>query len=248
MKIRTVIVEDEKPAQEELCFLLELYSQIEVVGVANHGGEGLELILETRPDLVFLDVEMPVMGGVELAQKLYSLRDLLQPKIVFITAYDRFALDAFAVEAVDYLLKPVSEERMKATLERLIPVGRKAEPQKVPLGTGPEMKKIPVEYKGRFKMLPVGEILYFTAEEGCVRAKTRDNSYPAKANLMELEHDLKQQGFFRSHRGYLVNLNKVIEVIPWFKGKYLLVMDDAEKTEVPVSRTYIKELCEIFKI
>ncbi|AZR74924.1 hypothetical protein BBF96_12475 [Anoxybacter fermentans] len=244
MKIRTVIVEDEKPAREELMFLLEQFPEIEIVGTAEHGQQGLEVILEKRPDLVFIDIEMPVMDGLELANKLYKMRDLIQPSIVFTTAYDEFALQAFEVEALDYLLKPISEERLKTTIERLVNNFNKRQAEAPLQG----VKKVPVNYKGRYKMLPIEEILYFsTGEEGVV-AKTKKGSYTVNANLTELERNLKDYGFFRSHRSFLVNLNRVAEVIPWFKGKYLLIMDDPTKSEVPVSRTYIKELCEIFKL
>lgn len=248
MNIRTVIVEDEIPAREELIFLLEEFPLIEIVGTAENGQEGLDVILDTRPDLVFLDIEMPVMNGLELARRLYRMRDLLHPRIVFITAYNEFALEAFEVEAVDYLLKPFSGERLKTTMERLIlpskPVETKWSLAPRAMGT----KKIPVDYKGRYKMLPVEKIFYLTAEEGGVVVKAEEGSYDAKMSLAELEHELKNAGFFRCHRSYLVNLNRVAEVIPWFKGKYLLVMEDPDRSEVPVSRTYIKELCDIFKI
>lgn len=247
MKIRTVIVEDEIPAREELQYLLEQFPSIEVVGTAENGQEGLDVVLETRPDLVFLDIEMPVMNGLELAQRLYRMRDLIHPRLVFITAYHEFALQAFEVEAVDYLLKPFSEERLKATLERLTLPPKPVEAIRSevrPRGT----KKIPVDYKGRYKMLPVEKIFYLAAEEGGVAVNTEDGTYNANMSLAELEENLKEDGFFRCHRSYLVNLNRVAEVIPWFKGKYLLVMDDPTRSEVPVSRTYIKELCDIFKI
>lgn len=250
MKIRTVIIEDEIPAREELIYLLEQFPIVEIVGTAAHGQQGLEVILEKRPDLVFLDIEMPVMNGLELAKKLYSMRDLIQPSIVFTTAYNEFALSAFEVEAVDYLLKPVSEERLRATMARVIPNPQKVEPVNTAPSRShePALKKIAVDYKGRYKMLPVEEVLFFTAEEGGVSVRTKEGAYLAKANLTELEEDLQHREFFRCHRSYIVNLDHVAEVIPWFKGKYLLVMDDKERSEVPVSRTYIKELCEIFKI
>ncbi|MCK4257632.1 MAG: response regulator transcription factor [Halanaerobiales bacterium] len=249
MKIRTVIVEDEKPAREELKFLLEQFSNIEIVGIAEHAQKGLELILEKRPDIAFIDIEMPVMNGLELAEKLYKMKDLIHPKIVFTTTYDKFVLNAFEVEAVDYLLKPILDERLKATMDRLIPKAKSAiQSEYVQNFSHQKMKKVPVDYKGRYKMISLEDILFFFTEEGDIVAKTIEGSYTVNSNLTELEENLKDQVFFRCHRSFLVNLNRVTEVVPWFKGKYLLIMDDKIKSEVYVSRTYIKELCEILKI
>lgn len=245
MKIRTVIVEDERPAREELTFLLEQFPMIEVVGTAEHGQMGLEMILEKRPDLVFIDIEMPIMNGLKLASKLYKMRDLISPDIVFTTAYTEYALEAFEVEARDYLMKPVSEERLKATIERIVPKAKPAQYQPTPTQ---HTKKIPVDYKGRYKLVTAEDIYYFATEEGGIVAVTQEGSFPVNMSLTELETTLQPHGFFRCHRSFLVNLNRVAEVIPWFKGKYLLVMEDVVQSEVPVSRTYIKDLCKIFKL
>lgn len=253
MEITAIVVEDEKPAREELIFLLDKYAELKILGTADNGQAGLELILEKRPDLVFIDVEMPGMNGLELANKLYDMRDLLQPVIIFTTAYENFALEAFEVEALDYLLKPFSEDRLASTIDRIKARFREEKVVKEinkPESVLPETKvdKIPVNSKGRYKMLPINKILYFSTVEGEVVANTEEGHYSVNANLTELENELKGSGFFRSHRSYLVNLKRVDEVIPWFKGKYLLVMDNTTKTEVPVSRTYIKELCNILNI
>ncbi len=248
MKFKTIIIDDEKPALDEMVFLLEKYPQIEVIGTANDGIQGWDMILEKRPDLVFLDIEMPGMSGLEVAFRLHKMRDLIQPKVVFTTAYDQFAISAFEIEAIDYLLKPIVEDRLNATIERITLKSKEKQANESETPLTKVSTRIPVDYKGRYKMLAVEKILYFTTEAGIVTAKTGEETYPVNTSLTDLEENLKDRGFFRCHRGYIVNLEHVTEVIPWFKGKYLLLMDDAQKSEVPVSRTYIKDLCDIFNL
>lgn len=250
--LRIFIVDDEAPARRELRYLLEQLSCVEVAGEAANGTAALKGIRDSRPDIVFLDIQMPGLSGLELAQFLCELPR--PPLIVFATACQEHALDAFEVDAVDYLCKPFTAERIAkavAKAARMLavpPASPAASAESAPQGAETCCRKLPL-YRGE-SIVPtaVERIVFAYAEEGEVRVKTLDGSYLARFTLAELERKLAPAGFFRSHRSYLVNGNFVREVIPWFNGSYKLVMGDKERTEVPVSRYNVSDLKRHFDL
>ncbi len=196
--IQTLIVDDEKPARDELAYLLKAFPEINLVGQGRNGVEAIALIKEYTPDLVFLDVQMPGLNGLGVIKKLVD-RKLKVPHIIFATAYDNYAVNAFEVNAVDYVLKPFDKGRISKAIQRA-KMAREAE----------------------------GSSNYRTLEE--------------------LQAALDSDVFWRPHRSFLVNINHIKEVVPWFKSSYVLKMNDKKATEIPVSRAQTKRLRELFKL
>lgn len=248
--LRIFIVDDEAPARRELRYLLEQLPCVEVAGEAANGTAALKGIRDLKPDIVFLDIQMPGLSGLDLAQFLCELPK--PPLLVFATACQEHALDAFEVDAVDYLCKPFTGERVaKAVTKaaRMFAASTPSPPAAEAPPTGDtSCRKIPL-YRGE-TIVPtaVERIVFAYAEEGEVRVQTLDGSFLARFTLAELERRLAPAGFFRSHRSYLVNSNFVREVIPWFNGSYKLVMGDKERTEVPVSRYNVGDLKRHFDL
>jgi len=248
MTVRTFIIDDEAPARRELRYLLEQLEGAEVVGEAANGSSALKGIRETRPQLVFLDIQMPGMTGLELAQFLFELP--YKPLLVFATAFDEYALEAFEVDAIDYLRKPFTQERVaKAFAKAAKALSQPARPVSAETREVVDpCRKIPL-YKGE-SIIPTApdRIIFFRAEEGEVFVQALDGRYRSRCTLNELEKKLNASGFVRPHRSFLVNINHVREVIPWFNGSYKLIMDDRERTEVPVSRYNVKDLKRHFDL
>lgn len=242
MLMRVFIVDDEAPARRELRYLLERVEGVEVAGEAANGTEALKGIRQTRPQLVFLDIQMPGLSGLELAQFLAELPT--RPLLVFATAFQEYALQAFEVEAFDYLLKPFDKERLEKTVmkaARALAPPAEREP-------GEPGRKIAL-YRGE-TIIPTApeRILFARSEGGEVVVHAGDGRYRTRFTLNELEQKLSPSGFVRVHRSFLVNTNHVREVVPWFHGSYKLIMDDREKSEIPVSRYNVKDLKRYFDI
>lgn len=246
MAIRAFIIDDEAPARRELRYLLERIEGVEVVGEAANGTAALTGIRETRPQLVFLDIQMPGISGLELARFLGELPQ--RPLVVFATAFEEYAVQAFEVEAVDYLRKPFTLERVAkavAKAAKILSAAPLAPEAKEP---GEVCRKIPL-YRGE-TIVPTApdRIIFARCEEGEVVVHAVDGRYRTRFTLNELEQRLAAAGFVRTHRSFLVNTNHVREVIPWFHGSYKLVMDDRERTEIPVSRYNVKDLKRHFDL
>ncbi len=243
--ISVFIVDDEEPARDELKFLLEEMSGIRVAGMARNGREALQGIQELRPQVVFLDIQMPDMSGLNVARELLSLIGLNDfPLLVFATAFDRHALEAFEVNAVDYVLKPFSQERLQQTMERIkFSLGRDAGGKinriLALLEKPAEKARLAVEDNGRIILLEPEEIIFANISGRQVLVKTRDGEYAAGYSLAELQ---KRLDLLQTHKSYVVNPVMVREIIPWFNGTYNLVMKDREKSLVPVSRTFVKNV------
>jgi len=247
MTIRTFIIDDEAPARRELKYLLEQISDAEVVGEAANGSAALKGIRETRPQLIFLDIQMPGMSGLELAQFLCELP--YKPLLVFATAFDEYALEAFEVDAIDYLRKPFTQERVSKAFSKAARIlSAEVQPFAEPRETFEPGRKIPL-YRGE-SIIPTApdRIILIHSEEGEVFVQAVDGRYRTRCTLNELEQKLAPSGFVRPHRSFLININHVREVIPWFNGSYKLIMDDRERTEVPVSRYNVKDLKRHFDI
>ena len=254
--IIAVIVDDEQLACEELSFLLKEFPEIEVAATGNNGLEALELIETLEPDLVFMDVHMPGLDGLGVIRRLKE-HDVPLPYFILATAYDQYAVEAFALEAMDYLLKPVEKERLAITIER----ARKAlaEKQK-PAGevtavsaTSPrpalQRTKLLVKSGNRNFIIDANDVIYATIDDGLITVTTTNVEGQSNyRTIEELQSNLDPDVFWRVHRSFLVNINRIKEVIPWFKSSYQLKMDDKRQTEIPVSRVQTKRLRALLKL
>lgn len=230
MTLKALVVDDEAPARSELRFLLEEAGGVEVVGEASNATEALQLIQAIPYDVVFLDIDMPGLSGVQLAEALAELDR--QPAIVFITAHSEHAVKAFEVAATDYLVKPVDLERLRQAITRLSPAE----------ATGARIERIPVEKAGKKLLLQVEDIYYIMAKDDYSYLHTAGERYLSTISLAQLEKKLEPSGFFRVHRRYLVNLTQVKEIVPMYGGTLLLTLKDGEGTQVPVSRRRVPVL------
>lgn len=234
-QIRVLIVDDERYARDELIYLLQDYRNLEIVGVAEHGEAGILMALQKKPDVVFLDVEMPKMDGMEVARALLELKKV--PLIVFATAYPQFAAEAFRLNAVDYLLKPYEEDQLEQTIKR---IEKRLLPQSVE-EEQVKLRKLAVEKDGEIDYVPIDGILYVHPEGKDCHIVTVDRNYTLKSSLKELEDRLGGYPFYRAHRSYLVNLQYVIRLTPWFNGAYELELAGVQE-KIPVSRNFRKAL------
>ena len=256
MPLSTLIVDDEQLARDELAYLLKNIGDVEVVAQGKNGLEAVTLIREHNPDLVFLDVQMPGLDGFGVIKKLLDKKITL-PKIVFSTAFDQYAVRAFEVNAVDYLLKPFDRKRVAQSVERARSIAgangpadkldalvRMLESQK------PQTSKILLKAVGRLFLVNQKDICFASIEDGIITVVTSGvNGMEGQSNcrtLEELLDSLDPDLFWRAHRSYLVNINRIKEVVPWFKSSYQLRMDDKKQTEIPVSRAQTKRLRELF--
>lgn len=258
MKLKALIVDDEYPARQELRFMLENYlDTIQIVGEAANAHEAWELITALEYSILFLDIHMPGLNGLELASRLQEhTRESgnKAPFIVFVTAYEEFALDAFGVNAVDYLLKPIDPVRFEKTMQKIFALAEKRqtdEKQKQPKVQPQEQKAssslglIPVEHKGKTLLLEQKDIIFTYAADDYAFVKTYDTRYITRFTLKELESRLDSTIFHRCHRSYIVNIKRAREVIPEYNGTLTLVVDDEERSEVPVSRSQAKKIRQI---
>ena len=241
-KIKALIVDDEYPARQELRFMLEEFKDVEIVGEATNAKEALSLISALDYTVVFLDINMPGMNGLELARALQEKGN--SPFVIFVTAYEEYALKAFEVNAVDYLLKPFETRRLRQALEKVRRLleqgqgGRQAKVEEVPRPPEPDsrLNRIPVEKEGKTILLDQNDLYYAYTQNDSVYLKTFAEHYSTRYTLKELLNRLDPNIFFRTHRCYIVNLTKVREIVPFFNGTYTLILSDKEHSEVPVSR------------
>ncbi|GKV54996.1 DNA-binding response regulator [Sporosarcina sp. NCCP-2222] len=231
--IRVVVVDDERYAREELAYLLGKHAFIQIVGEADSGEAAIMKAIQLQPDVLFLDVEMPKMSGMEAAKALLGLKKV--PLVVFATAYPQFAAEAFRINAVDYLLKPYEEEQVTQTIIR---IQEKLMPKESP---DLRLGKLAIELDGEIDYIPIQDILYMFRDEKLTKIITTQKEYDVRMTLKELESRLSSYSFFRIHKGYLVNLLHVRRLTPWFNGAYQLEVEGrAEK--LSVSRNYVRDL------
>ncbi|BCB02464.1 LytR/AlgR family response regulator transcription factor [Bacillus sp. KH172YL63] len=234
--MKVAIIDDEPYSREEMKHLLSGYPWVDVVGEASSAEKGLEIILTKEPDVLFLDIEMPGMSGVDLAEALQKMKR--KPQIVFATAYPDYALKAFRVEAVDYLLKPFEEEQLARTMERLKHVLKVEDKEQ-----SPSIGKLAVQDEDKIVFINPKDILYIYREERETVICTEKKKYTCRLPIKDLEAKLTTYPFFRVHKSYLVQLPFVDELIPWGSGVYQLKVHGAGES-IPVSRNYVKELRE----
>lgn len=255
MDLRALVVDDEQLARNELCFLLEHIDGVEVVGQAGNGVEALSSIEKLAPDVVFLDVQMPGLNGFEVARKILDLES--PSHIVFVTAFDQYAIEAFEVNAVDYLLKPVDQARLEQAIAR----ARRRVSSDRPLNEQLERivqlvaerqsrrERMAVKVGERFLLVHADEIIYASLSDDSINIVTNQVSGTSNyRTLDELQARLDSSVFWRVHRSHLVNINKIKEIVPWFSRNYILRMKDAKATEIPVSRSQTKRLREYLKL
>lgn len=258
--LRTMVVDDEQLAREELCFLLEQVGGVDIIGQASDGVAALRLVGELKPDLLFLDVQMPGLTGFEVARRLVAA-DVL-PHLVFVTAFDQYAVDAFSVNAVDYLLKPVDADRLEQTLERVRRRMASEQAARMPLSPSDLEKvieavqarqgrrdQLAIRAGERFVLVQADEIIHASLVDEAIVVVT--NTVSGTSNyrtLDELSARLDPSVFWRVHRSHLVNITKIKEIVPWFSRNYLLKMKDAKATEIPVSRAQTRRLREYLQL
>jgi two-component system LytT family response regulator/two-component system response regulator LytT len=259
MPINTIIVDDEKPAREELAFLLKAFPEISLIGQGKNGLEAVNLIKEHNPDLVFLDVQMPGLDGFGVLKKLVE-RKLKVPHVVFATAFDHYAVQAFDVNAVDYVLKPFDKARLSkaiqkakkeieahtSTTERLEQLVSQLS---APKQTSNQPSKILIRSQQRMLLVDAEDLIFASIEGGLISVTAKDLEGSSNyRTLEELHATLDSDSFWRPHRSFLVNIHHIREVVPWFKSSFMLKMNDKKSSEIPVSRQQTKRLRELFKL
>jgi two-component system LytT family response regulator/two-component system response regulator LytT len=280
MTIKALIVDDEQLARDELQYLLGSIEDVEVVAQGKNGIEAIALVPRFSPDVVFLDVQMPGLDGFAVLRKLLEKAGPeTLPQIIFATAFDKYAVRAFEVNAVDYLLKPFDRvrleqalERVRARLQNAVQSGQEqaASGPGTPalsreqvdslirlieqqsggtLGNGRSSSKIVVQAGTRMLLVDQKELCFAAIDEGVISVSTPTIEGQSKCRtLEELLELLDPQTFWRAHRSYVVNINHIKEVVPWFKSSYQLRMNDRKNTEIPVSRAQTRRLRELFKL
>ena len=286
MSISALIIDDEQLARDELKYLLDSVGDVDVVAQGSNGIEAVDLIDEYHPDLVFLDVQMPGQDGFAVIQRLVDraksddagaeINPAPLPQFVFATAYDQYAVRAFNVNAVDYLLKPFDLARVSEAVDRArarIAAGNPSagsapdariespgiesqlhrllsllnRPQNAEQGRAPA--KLIVQAQSRLLLVDQADICFASIDEGVIRIVTRVFEGQSKCRtLEELLELLDSTRFWRAHRGFVVNIDQIREVMPWFKSSYQLRMNDKQQTEIPVSRAQTKRLRELFNL
>ncbi len=265
--LTALIIDDEPLARQELLYLLEKTGDVEVLAQGTNGIEAVDLIRTHQPDLVFLDVQMPGLDGFAVIKKLLDKKIKL-PQVVFATAFDQYAVRAFEVNAVDYLLKPFDRSRVHKTIEKarariaapvesasdakldalLKLMAEQVQPSRTPASRS-QTGKIVVRAQNRLLLVDQREICFASIDEGAISVVAAGIEGQSNCRtLEELIDQLDPNAFWRAHRSFVVNIQHIREVVPWFKSSYQLRMDDAKKTEIPVSRSQTKRLRELFNL
>jgi DNA-binding LytR/AlgR family response regulator len=262
MPLTALIIDDEPLARQELQYLLERAGGVEVLAQGTNGIEAVDLIRTHKPDVVFLDVQMPGLDGFAVLKKLLD-RKVPMPQVVFATAFNQYAVRAFEVNAVDYLLKPFDQKRVMQTIEkaaaRLAAPAESASDAKLDAllrlmeeqshGAKANSGKVIVRAQSRLLLVNQKEICFASIEEGTISVVTPTvEGHSNCRTLEELMDQLDPETFWRAHRSFVVNIQHIREVVPWFKSSYQLRMDDPKKTEIPVSRAQTKRLRELFNL
>ena len=265
MDLRAIVVDDEQLARDELGYLLGQVGGVEVIGQAGNGLEALTTIDRLQPDVVFLDVQMPGLTGFEVARRLVD--GGADAQIIFVTAYDQHAIEAFEVNAVDYLLKPVDPMRLEVAVQRARRRTdfNRVDPERAAASgvSNAQLEKIvqlvterqsrrerlAIKVGERFLLVHADEIIYASLADDRITVVTPQHAGTSNyRTLDELQARLDPSVFWRVHRSHLVNINKIKEIVPWFSRNYILRMKDAKATEIPVSRTQTRRLREYLKL
>jgi two-component system, LytTR family, response regulator LytT len=252
--LTAVVADDEQLAREELCFLLGKIDGVDVLSQAADGAQALNDISRLAPDVAFLDVQMPGLSGFEVARRV--LENGTDLAVVFVTAFDHHAIEAFEVNAVDYVLKPVDPGRLEQAVQRVRkrraeqPLGDQLERLvRMMAGQKDRRSQIAVKVAERIVLVLTEDIIYASLTEDSISIVTGQVSGTSNyRTLDELQTRLDPEVFWRVHRSHLVNINKIKEIVPWFSRNYILRMKDAKATEIPVSRSQTRRLREYLKL
>jgi two-component system LytT family response regulator/two-component system response regulator LytT len=256
--LTTIVVDDEQLACDELSYLLKSFPEVDVIATGSNGLDAIELIRKLEPEVVFLDVHMPGLDGLGVVRRLRE-KGIDLPHFIFVTAYDQYAVEAFRLEAMDYLLKPVDKARLAETIERAKravqdkqaatePAVPAATPKSAPAPAAPRTKLL-VRANNRNFIVDANDVIYATIDDGLITLVTTTiEGHSNYRTVEDLQANLDRDLFWRVHRSYLVNINRIKEVVPWFKSSYQLRMDDRKHTEIPVSRVQTRRLRELFKL
>jgi len=245
MHLRALIIDDEELARKRLHKMLQDFkSELEVVDEAGNGEEAVKKIEEIRPDVIFLDIQMPGCDGFEVARRLH-----MKPFIVFVTAYDEYALKAFEENSVDYLLKPIDRKRLEKAVEKLRRLFNVSKPQLnenverllSQLASAP-VKRMQVKSGDKILLINVDDIVYFEAKDKYTFLHTFDQKHIIDFTLADLEGKLDKANFIRIHRSSIINLKYIRELVKWFGGKYKVRLTDKNRTELVVSRGYVDQI------
>jgi two-component system LytT family response regulator/two-component system response regulator LytT len=254
LALSVVIVDDEQLARDELSYLLKSIDDVTVVAQGHNGIDAVNLVKEFSPDLLFLDVQMPGLDGFGSLKKLIDKKVLL-PQIVFATAFDQYAVKAFEVNAIDYILKPFDKKRVGAAVEkaRKKVQGLSTDTQRLDTlvklleSQRPQNSKVLLRSAGRLLLVDQKDLCFASIEDGIISVVATNLEGQSNCRtLEELLEGLDPDTFWRAHRSFVVNINRIKEVVPWFKSSYQLRMDDRKQTEIPVSRAQTKRLRELF--
>jgi DNA-binding LytR/AlgR family response regulator len=245
--MKAVLIDDEKSALNLLTKILNKYEQISIVGVYSNPLEALGNLKTLNPDVLFIDIDMPTINGLSLAGQIINMFENI--KIVFVTAYDEYALNAFQVNAIDYLLKPILPRRMDQCIDKLLKYNSNLNHKNildVTSNYNDTFKKIFANDSGDIVLLPIEDILYFEANGKTITIQTKDYKYSSSKTLNYYENKLGDQNFFRCHKSYLINLDKIQRLIPCIRYAYDIILKNCHK-KIPVSRnkaSLLKQLLE----
>lgn len=249
--LSAIIVDDEQLAAEELVFLLKDFPEIEVLATGRNGLEALDLIDKLEPDIAFLDVQMPGLDGLGVVRRLRERQPDYLPYFIFSTAFEQYAVEAFRLEALDYILKPVDKNRLAETIERAMRSVQDRsipEPEPAPKSSGPRSKLL-VRNGARNIIVDAQDLIYATIDNGVIMLVTSTAEGISNYKTLEdLQANLDPETFWRAHRSYVVNIHQIREVLPWFKSGYQIRMGDKKNSEVPVSRVQTRRLRELLKM
>jgi two-component system, LytTR family, response regulator LytT len=256
LALSVVIVDDEELAREELSYLLKSIDDVTVVAQGRNGIEAVNLVKELSPDLLFLDVQMPGLDGFGTLKRLIGGdKKTVLPQIVFATAFDQYAVKAFEVNAIDYILKPFDKKRVSAAVDKArkkiqgVPADQQRLDTLVKLleSQRPQNSKVLLRSAGRLLLVDQKDLCFASIEDGIISVVATNLEGQSNCRtLEELLEGLDPETFWRAHRSFVVNINRIKEVVPWFKSSYQLRMDDRKQTEIPVSRAQTKRLRELF--
>lgn len=242
--LKAIIVEDEYLAREELEYLVKSHSEIDIVASFEDGLEAFKYLQDHEVDVVFLDIQIPSIDGLLLAKNLH--KSTHPPHVVFVTAYKEFAVEAFELEAFDYILKPYNEPRIISLLQKIELAGRQA-PKPQHEAASNASRTVNLVKGERIIVTPCEQIYYAEADEKLTYVYTRADRYVMQMTISEFVSRLPAEGFFRCHRSYCVNINKIREIVPWFNSTYLIRLHDLS-FEVPVSRSNIKAFRQLMRL
>ncbi len=244
MKIRALIVDDEQLARDEMQYLLKDLEYLDVAGEASGGEEAVRMALELKPDLIFLDIQMPVMDGFQVVEILAGKNAL--PHVIFTTAYDQYAIRAFEIHAIDYLLKPIGKERLAESLDRVVALLPRRDEfiERIRKLTGNIkagmrfLPRIVLRVKGSMELMEIDKIAMLSNERGRIVAWTTDGKFDSNyAGVDEIEVQVDPGIFIRLGADHLVNIKRIKQILPWAGGNYMMTLDDSAGTEVRLNRS-----------